>query len=165
MLTNRFSIGQFFGPVGLQGMSNTHPGEYLIPLYTQVGSPSGRPQVIAGGRSSMPRIDDRHSHLPPRIFRSAHQLKPKNLPNRQHGAPRMDDLSKVEKMLARFNKDVTDHDVDHQYQIVVKVVEHKPEVAAIQKKEKWYVQHLQGRQWGESTVYNHECRIDPSSKP
>lgn len=36
------------GPVGLQGMSNTHPGEYQIPLYTQVCSPSGRPQVIAG---------------------------------------------------------------------------------------------------------------------
>jgi MFS family permease len=34
---NRFSIGQFFGPVALQVMSNTHPGEYLIPLYTQVG--------------------------------------------------------------------------------------------------------------------------------
>lgn len=32
----RFSIGQFFGPVALQVMSNTHPGEYLIPLYTQV---------------------------------------------------------------------------------------------------------------------------------
>lgn len=32
---SRFSIGQFFGPVALQVMSNTHPGEYLIPLYTQ----------------------------------------------------------------------------------------------------------------------------------
>jgi hypothetical protein len=41
-------------------------------------------------------------------------------------------------MLARFNKGVTDYDVDYQYQILVKVVEHEQEVAAIQKREKWY---------------------------
>jgi hypothetical protein len=41
-------------------------------------------------------------------------------------------------MLSRFNKGVTDYDVDYQYQILVKVVEHEQEVAAIQKREKWY---------------------------
>jgi len=92
----RFSIGQFFGSVGLQGMSNTHPGEYLIPLYTQICSPSGDFQVIAGSWSVPPRrIDDRHLQLPPRNSRSAHRLKTKNLPNRQHGAPRLDDMSEV----------------------------------------------------------------------
>jgi len=41
-------------------------------------------------------------------------------------------------MLARFNKGVTDYDVDYQYQILVKVVEHEQKVAAIQKREKRY---------------------------
>lgn len=34
-------------------------------------------------------------------------------------------------MLARLNKGVTDYDVDYQYQILVKVVEHEQKVAAI----------------------------------
>ena len=41
-------------------------------------------------------------------------------------------------MLAKFNKGVEDYDVDYQYQILIKVVEHEQEVAAIQKREKWY---------------------------
>lgn len=41
-------------------------------------------------------------------------------------------------MLAKFNQGVENYDVDYQYQILIKVVEHEQEVAAIQKREKWY---------------------------
>ena len=41
-------------------------------------------------------------------------------------------------MLAKLHKDIDDYDVDYQYQVLIKVVEHEQEVAAIQKREKWY---------------------------
>lgn len=42
------------------------------------------------------------------------------------------------KMLARFNRNVPGYDIDYQYQILVKVVEHEQAVAAEQRREKWY---------------------------
>lgn len=41
-------------------------------------------------------------------------------------------------MLTRLNKGVEGYDIDYQYEILIKVVEHEQEVAAAQKREKWY---------------------------
>ena len=68
-------------------------------------------------------------------------------------------------MLARFNKGVTDYDVDYQYQILVKVVEHEQEVAAIQKREKWYNIFRGVNGVSHQNILECECGTDISSGP
>lgn len=64
-------------------------------------------------------------------------------------------------MLSRFNRGIEGYDVDYQYQILIKVVEHEQAVAAEQKREKWY--NIFRGVNGVSTLQNYLKRTCPSS--
>lgn len=44
---------------------------------------------------------------------------------------------RAKKLLARLNRGVPDYNVDHQYNLLVLLVEHERDVAAEQRREKW----------------------------
>ncbi|KAL7916798.1 sugar transporter [Trichoderma velutinum] len=103
-----FGLGNFFAPVALEVMAGYIPNNWLIPVYTQWGH-IGLMLIIYIFIVESPAWC---------VTKGKYEL--------------------AKKSLRRLHWDVTDYDVEHQFNLLVLNVEHEIEYAKAQKSEAWY---------------------------
>ena len=103
-----WTLGSFFAQVALQHLSKTNPTNYLTPIYTQWAQ-IGIMILIY-------------------VF----------VPESPAWCVNAGKFEQAKKQLLWLNSRVQNYDLERQFQILVMAVEHEREVAAEQRREKWY---------------------------
>ncbi|KAJ5875474.1 uncharacterized protein N7473_012821 [Penicillium subrubescens] len=103
-----WTLGSFFAQVALQHLSKDDPTNYLTPIYTQWAQ-IGLMILIY-------------------VF----------VPESPAWCVNAGKYDQAKKHLLRLNRGVPNYDLERQFQVLVMAVEHEREVAAEQRREKWY---------------------------